>query len=58
MRSSGDQHQEFNTTLVPAVTVAVLLALGLLAVVYGCLESNQASGSKPHAEVHYLEFSA
>lgn len=58
MRSSGDQRQEFNTTLVLAVTVAVLLAFGMVALVYGCLVSNQASGSKPHAEVQHLEFRA
>lgn len=58
MKSSSDRKQEFNTTLFVAMTVAALLALGLLGLMYGCLMNNQASGNKPHAAVEQTVFSS
>jgi hypothetical protein len=53
MKTKSDQAQDFNTTLWIGVAVAALLALLLLAIVYGCMESNQSSGGKPHAAVEH-----
>jgi flagellar basal body-associated protein FliL len=46
MKSSGDQSQEFNTTLILAIVVAALLACGLLAIFYGCMKANNAPKTK------------
>ncbi len=56
MKSTGDQKQEFNTTLFLALAVAAFLAVGLLGLIYGCMENNQQSGNKPHAELLHSPF--
>lgn len=58
MKSTGDQKQEFNTTLFLAIALAALLGVGLLGLFYGCMENNQSSGSKPHAELRVLHLTA
>lgn len=58
MKSKGDQKQEFNITMLLAITLAALLAFGAIGVLYGCMQNSQSSGSMPHAEMQYLVFSA
>jgi hypothetical protein len=52
MKSSGDQSQQFNTTLILGIIVAALLACGILAIIYGCMKANNApQPSLPKAEL-------
>jgi hypothetical protein len=46
MKTRGDQSQEFNTTLIIAIVVAAILALGILGMVYGCMKANHAPNLK------------
>ena len=39
MKSSGDQSQQFNTTLVIAGIIALVLAATLVLVIYGCMKT-------------------
>jgi heme/copper-type cytochrome/quinol oxidase subunit 2 len=47
MKSSGDQSQQFNTTLILAMIVAAILAFCLLGIIYGCMKANNAPKAKP-----------
>jgi hypothetical protein len=59
MRSTSDQRREFNATMLLAMAVAGLLSLGVIGLLYGCMQNNQASGNKPHAAVEqYLVLNA
>jgi hypothetical protein len=51
MKSSGDQSQQFNTTLILAIIVAALLACAILGLVYGCMRSNNGRPTAPKAEL-------
>jgi hypothetical protein len=51
MKSSGDQSQQFNTTLILAIIVAALLACGIIGLVYGCMRSSNGRVAAPKAEL-------
>ncbi|HET6933201.1 MAG TPA: hypothetical protein VFI72_00095 [Candidatus Angelobacter sp.] len=41
-KQDSEETQQFNTTLIIAITLAALLAFGFLAIVYGCAKANNA----------------
>ena len=49
MPSDSERRQEFNTTLIIAIIVAAILALGVLGMIYGCMKANHAPQVKPVA---------
>lgn len=51
MKSSGDQSQQFNTTLILAIIVAALLACAILGLVYGCMRWNNERPAAPKTEL-------
>ena len=50
MPSDRERRQEFNTTLIIAIVVAAILALGALGMIYGCMKANHAPQVKPVSE--------
>ncbi len=41
-KHDSEQTEQFNITLIIAITLAALLAFGVLALVYGCAKANNA----------------
>ena len=50
MPNDSERRQEFNTTLIIAIVVAAILALGVLGMIYGCMKANHAPQVKPVSE--------
>ena len=44
-----EQSRQFNATMLIAIVVAAVLALGMLGLVYGCMKANHAPQVKPVA---------
>ena len=56
MPSDSERRQEFNTTLIIAIVVAAILALGVLGMIYGCMKANHAPQVKPVSQSLPLSF--